>query len=290
MYKRILVATGGSPWSYAAVTYAVALAARTDAVLHILTVLTNPGSYATPDVLGATDIVVDLIERQGQGLLAQAVETAAAAGVACEPLSRWGGVPETILQTAMDEQCELIVLGSRTVSGWKRLQLGRNANAVASKAQQPVLIVKHPPSPMQQYGDLWHRVLVATGGSPWSDIAVEHALALARAHDFEVVLLHVIPERRRFRSRDPNSDEGTSILALAEARAEAMGVAYTSILLEGPVSSKIVDIATEQDCDGIILGSRGLGGWKRLMLGSISNAVAAKATLPVLVVKRFLLL
>lgn len=290
MYKRILVATGGSPWSHAAVTYAVALAARTDAVLHILTVLTNPGSYATLDVLGATDIVVDLIERQGQGLLAQAVETAAAAGVTCEPLSRWGGVPETILQTAMEEQCDLIVLGSRSVSGWKRLQLGRHANAVASKAQQPVLIVKHPPSPMQQYSDLWHRVLVATGGSPWSDIAVEHALALARAHDFEVVLLHVIPERRRFRSRDPNSDEGTSILALAEARAEAMGVAYTSILLEGPVSSKIVDIATEQDCDGIILGSRGLGGWKRLMLGSISNAVAAKATLPVLVVKRFLLL
>ncbi len=289
MYKRILVATGGSPWSHAAVTYAIALAVRTDAMLHILTVLTNPGSYATPDVLGATDIVVDLIERQGQGLLAHAADEAASAGVTCETMSRWGGVPETIIQTAMEEQCDLIVLGSRTVSGWKRLQLGRNANAVASKAQQPVLIVKQPPSPIQQYGDLWHRALVATGGSPWSDIAVEHALALARVHDFEVVLLHVIPERRRFRSGEPNADEGTSILALAEARAEAMGVAYTSILLEGPISSKIVDIATAQDCDSIILGSRGLGGWKRLMLGSISNAVAAKATLPVLVVKRFLL-
>nr|WP_089719882.1 universal stress protein [Candidatus Entotheonella palauensis] len=91
MYKRILVATGGSPWSHAAVTYAIALAMRTDAVLHILTVLTNPGSYATPDVLGATDIVVDLIERQGQGLLAQAADEAAAAGVTCETISRWGG-------------------------------------------------------------------------------------------------------------------------------------------------------------------------------------------------------
>jgi len=289
MYKRILVATGGSPWSQAAVTYAIALAVRTDAVLHILTVLTNPSSYATPDVLGATDIVVDLIERQGQELLAQAADEAAAAGVACEMLSRWGSVPGTIIETATEEQCELIVLGSRTVSGWKRLQLGRHANAVAAKAQQPVLIVKQPPSPMQQYGDLWHRVLVATGGSPWSDIAVEHALALARAYDFEVVLLHVIPERRRFRGGDPNSDEGTSILALAEARAEALGVSYMSILTQGPVSSKIVDVADEQDCDSILLGSRGLGGWKRLMLGSISNVVAAKASRPVLVVKRSLL-
>jgi nucleotide-binding universal stress UspA family protein len=289
MYKCILVATGGSPWSHAAVSYAIALAVRTDAVLYILTVLTNPGSYATPDILGATDIVVDLIERQGQGLLAQAADEAAAAGVTYEALSRWGSVPETIIQIATEEQCELIVLGSRTVYGWKRLQLGRYANAVASKAQQPVLIVKRPPLPMQQYGDLWHRVLVATGGSPWSDIAVEHALALARAHDFEVVLLHVMPERRRFRGADPGSDEGTTILALAEARAEAMGVSYTSILTQGPVSTKIVDVAAQQDCDSIILGSRGLGGWKRLMLGSISNAVAAKASLPVLVVKRFLL-
>jgi nucleotide-binding universal stress UspA family protein len=31
-----------------------------------------------------------------------------------------------------------------------------------------------------------------------------------------------------------------------------------------------------------------LGGWKRLMIGSISNAVAVKAAMPVLIVKRFL--
>ena len=39
----------------------------------------------------------------------------------------------------------------------------------------------------------------------------------------------------------------------------------------------------------MILGSRGLTGFKRLMIGSISNAVAAKTLLPVLIVKRFFL-
>ena len=287
MYKHVLVATGGSPWSNAAVAYAIAIAARTGANLCILTVLTNPGSYATPDVMGATDMVVDLVERQGQELLEHAALQAEAAGVSYQILRRWGGIPETILQTAAEEDCELIVLGSRTVSGWKRLQLGRIANAVASKAQQPVLVVKHPPSPALD-SPLWERVLVATGGSPWSDIAVEHAIALAQAHHFELILLHVIPRKRWSRSQEPNADEGTSILALAEARAEAAGVTYRSILTLGDISSKIAEIATEQDCQSIILGSRGLGGWKRLMIGSISNAVAVKAAMPVLVVKRFL--
>lgn len=287
MYKHILVATGGSPWSNAAVAYAIAIAARTGADLCILTVLTNPGSYATPDVMGATDMVVDLVERQGQELLEQAASQAEAAGVSYQILRRWGGIPETILQTADDEDSELIVLGSRTVSGWKRLQLGRIANAVASKAQQPVLVVKHPPPPALDR-PLWERVLVATGGSPWSDIAVAHAIALAQAHHFELLLLHVIPRKRWGRAQEPNADEGTSILALAEARAEAAGVAFRSILTHGDISSTIAETAAEQDCQSIVLGSRGLGGWKRLMIGSISNAVAVKAAMPVLVVKRFL--
>ena len=287
MYKHVLVATGGSPWSNAAVAYAIAIAARTGADLCILTVLTNPGSYATPDVMGATDMVVELVERQGQELLEHAASQAEAAGVSYQILRRWGGIPETILQTADDEDSELIVLGSRTVSGWKRLQLGRIANAVASKAQQPVLVVKHPPPPALD-SPLWERVLVATGGSPWSDIAVAHAIALAQAHHFELLLLHVIPRKRWGRAPEPNADEGTSILALAEARAEAAGVAFRSILMHGDISSTIAETAAEQDCQSIVLGSRGLGGWKRLMIGSISNAVAVKAAMPVLVVKRFL--
>lgn len=287
MYKHVLVATGGSPWSNAAVAYAIAIAARTGASLHILTVLTNPGSYATPDVMGATDMVVDLVERQGQDLLEQAAAQAQAAGVSCQTLRRWGGVPETILQTAAEENSELIVLGSRTVSGWKRLQLGRIANAVASKAQQPVLVIKQPPPPNFDT-PLWERVLVATGGSPWSDIAVEHAISLAKHHNFEIILLHVIPRKRWGRSQEPNADEGTSILALAEARAEAAGVSFHSVLTHGDINSKIVETATDQNCQSIILGSRGLSGWKRLMIGSISNAVAVKAEMPVLVVKRFL--
>jgi nucleotide-binding universal stress UspA family protein len=54
------------------------------------------------------------------------------------------------------------------------------------------------------------------------------------------------------------------------------------------VTEAILDTTAQQHCDLIVLGSRGLTGWKRLMLGSISNAVAVKAAQPVMIVKRFL--
>jgi nucleotide-binding universal stress UspA family protein len=289
MYKRILVATGGSPWSDAAVAYATALAAHMGAELRILTVLIMHAAYAMPDMVASSELVMESVERQGQELLEQAAARAASAGVGYTTVCKWGNVPETILQTAVEEQCDLITLGSRLVTGRKRLWLGSIASTVSAKAQQPVLVVKQPPPPGAA-SLLWRRVLVATGGSPWSDAAVDYTLTLAQAQQLEVCLLHVDTKRRR-----PTDDVRTTmaeekgILTLAEARAAATCVPYEAKLAYGDVTEAILETATSRECDVIILGSRGLTGWKRLMLGSISNAVAVKATLPVLIVKRFLL-
>ena len=287
MYKRVLVATGGSPWSDAAVSYAIAWAACTGAELRILSVLASPVAYTMPDVMASPELLMESLERQGHALLDRIAAQAERAGVRCTTLLKWGNVSETILQTAAEEDCELITLGSRVVTGLKRLVVGRTLNAVAAKAQRPVLVIKHPPAPTAGLA-LWRRILVATGGSPWSDVAVDHALALARAQGLTVALLCVDASRvRSFLSSA--ASEAKNTLALAEARAAAAGVTYEAHLAYGNIADAIRETATSRACDAIILGSRGLTGFKRLMLGSISTAVAAKTLLPVLIVKRFLL-
>jgi len=286
MYTRILIATGGSPWSDAAAAYAIALAAHMGADLCILTVLNVSGVYAMPDVMASSELLMESVEQQGQEMLAHTAARAIDAGVPHVALLKWGNVAETILQTAAEEQCDLIVLGSRGLSCFKRLMLGSISNAVAAKAQCPVLVIKQPPlAPLR-----WRRVLVATGGSPWSDAAVDHAIELARVQQLEVCLLYVDQRRsRRMDSLFSLTSDGKNVLALAEARAAAAGVPYEATLTQGDVTTTILATATEQRCDVIILGSRGLTGFKRLMLGSTSNAVSATAPVPVLIVKRFLL-
>ncbi len=73
----------------------------------------------------------------------------------------------------------------------------------------------------------------------------------------------------------------------ATQQASEAGVAYTTELAWGRIAEVICRVASERNCDLIGLGSRGLTGFTRFMLGSISNAVAAKAPCPVLIVKEY---
>ena len=282
MYTRILVATGGSPWSHAALTYAITLAARMGAELRILTVLTLPASYTGKNA-SSMNLVMGSIENAAQELLEEAADRALRANVPYTTHYAWGPIPTTILQTATEEACDLIVLGSRRVAGCQRRTLGRIANVVAAQAPQPVLIVKRPVVPQALLGQ---RILVATGGSPWSEAAVNHALRLAQTQDFEVCLMHVERESPQA-VEEGSSSEGKQLLAQTEARAAAAGIAYAGILDTGPIPYAILETASRQQCSAIIVGSRGVMGWKRPLLGHIASTVAARADLPVLIVKHF---
>jgi nucleotide-binding universal stress UspA family protein len=283
MYRRILVATGGSPWSHAALTYAIALAARMGAELRILAVLTLPTSYSADQNASSMHLVMSSIENAAQELLEEAADRAVRANVPYTTHYTWGPIPTTILQTATEGACDLIVLGSRRVAGCQRRTLGRIANVVAAQAPQPVLIVKRPLVPQALHGK---RILVATGGSPWSEAAVQHTLMLAQNQDFEVCLMHVERDAP-VTDAERSHSEGKQLLAQTEARAAAAGIAYAGVLDSGPIPHAILATARRRQCSAIIVGSRGVMGWKRPLLGHIASTVAARADLPVLIVKHF---
>ena len=190
MYRDILVATGGSPWSEAAVAAAIAIAARTGARLRILTVLPDPAAPA-PSPVRRGEGADGSTEPQGQELLAVAAVQAQRAGVATETICIRGDVAVTILQSTAARPCDLVILGTRLVTG-KRLRLGDIINIVTAKVPQPVLLVKQPP-PGRVASPFGPRLLVPTGGSPWSDDAVDSAITLALTEGFSICLLHVVP-------------------------------------------------------------------------------------------------
>ena len=64
-----------------------------------------------------------------------------------------------------------------------------------------------------------------------------------------------------------------------------MGVNVHSEVRSGDPAKEIVDLAVMTEADLIIIGSRGLSGIKKWVLGSVSEKVAQQSPCPVLIVK-----
>jgi nucleotide-binding universal stress UspA family protein len=141
MFRRILVATGGSPWSQHAVETAIRLATAEGAQLCIIHVLEDDPQYQ-PQALSSSDPQFRAeIEEAGKRILAQASQRASQAKVAHDALVQWGAIPEQIVQAAVQNRSEVIVMGTRHLTGDKRLMTGRICNAVIATAPCPVLVV-----------------------------------------------------------------------------------------------------------------------------------------------------
>ena len=77
--------------------------------------------------------------------------------------------------------------------------------------------------------------------------------------------------------------EGHLAEALDEARAEARDVQIETIAVEGQPAKALVEVA--KGADLLVVGSRGLGGFRELLLGSVSQQCAQHATCPVVIVR-----
>lgn len=139
------------------------------------------------------------------------------------------------------------------------------------------------------------KILVATDFSPESEPAIDAALELARGSG-RVTLLHVCeapaystPSSLSMYIPAPELTEeviSAARFALDKRRARCAGkgfavdVAWTM----GTPAKEIVRYASDHGFDLIVVGTHGLSGFRRLVLGSVAEAVVRTADRPVLTV------
>ena len=139
------------------------------------------------------------------------------------------------------------------------------------------------------------KALVPVDGSAAAHRAVRHVVALAHIYpSIEAVLLNVQPdvdswEVRRVLTRNEVEalEESRGGDALQEDREvlEGAGIRFTPLVEIGPAAETIARIARVQGCDGIVMGTRGLGAVSSMMLGSVSSQVLHLSDLPITLVK-----
>lgn len=134
-------------------------------------------------------------------------------------------------------------------------------------------------------------ILCPTDFSPGSAAAFAQACELARDCDARLVVLHA------FGPVVPIGDEGvlisnnieelwaTARQQLDAIRPPAADIRMERVLRDGPSTETILAVADEMKADLIVMGTHGRSGFRRLLLGSVTEDVLRRAACPVLTVK-----
>ena len=132
-------------------------------------------------------------------------------------------------------------------------------------------------------------ILFPTDFSDLSQHAFALACSLARDHSAKIIVLHVYPPPVNYGEiiarQQPESYEEVLWENLENIRSSDGSIEVEHHLVEGEAAKEIVRLATEMDCDMIVMGTHGRTGLGRLLMGSTAEAVVRRAPCPVLTLK-----
>jgi nucleotide-binding universal stress UspA family protein len=184
----------------------------------------------------------------------------------------------------------LLVLGARGLGGFKGLLLGSVSLHCLHHARSPIAIVRTPPAPRTSEADM-EQIIVGIDGSQASREALRWAAQEARLRQasLQVVMAWHTPYVTGYPyvagAFDPALFEREARKTLDELvdELDTVGIPEVERVL-GMGDAAVLLLTASKDADLLVVGSRGLGGFAGLMLGSVGHHLAHHATCPLVIV------
>lgn len=283
MYDTVLVPTDGSDIASITGEVAIAVAARFDATIEALYVSTDGSPEPSPDAQS------EARNRRGQDALAKIEKRAADAAVeSTTALVEANGsdpIYRTILDYADSSDTDLIVMGTHGRTGVGRIVLGSVTEQTLRESPVPVMALHENTAFSGDFDSL----LVPTDGSDAAESALDHGIELALTtgatlHIISVVDVGAVAGSYNVEGVADKLREGSNeALGTAVERAEDAGVSsIESTVLTGAPGRSICEYANQHGIDTIAMGTRGLTGVERLVLGSVTERVVRRSPVPVI--------
>jgi nucleotide-binding universal stress UspA family protein len=300
---KILLATDGSEEAASAARAAAELSEETGSEVHVCYVLPTEaevvGRHFYSDEI--RESVIEQAERDARSFLEeQAQRVSSEGGKVAETHLRVGRPDKEILRLAGVLEAGTIVMGSRGLGAAGRALMGSVSDSVVRHAHCPVMVMRGEPVVFPT------KILLATDGSREAELAARTAADLGEKTGSELHLVHVFgiapvgppvyPEATDLQGVEYEA-EAEERQRISEQRAREVleaevekvrstgGMVAQAHLLEGRVAPEVVALAEEIGAGLIVIGSRGHGGIRRALMGSVSDSVVRHAHCPVLVVR-----
>lgn len=288
----VVVAVDGSTADEPVVDWAADEAARLKAPLRLVTVV-DPQVQLTPyeSLVSGAPSLAEHLDDGAHRILDRAVERARARRDDVDDVGTavpWG--PPAAALVRLSENAVRVVVGAPARGRLERILLGSVALPVVAHAHCPVVVV-----PADTVVAPPRRILVAVDGSDASTRAVEMAFTIAEASHATVTC--VLGWNLEVHEGVVVTERSSERWAAVEERYAALGhrtvdpvaarhpgVDVDVMVRHGSPARAVVEAAAELEVDLVIVGSRGLGGFKGLLLGSVSRRVVEHAGRVVVVV------
>jgi nucleotide-binding universal stress UspA family protein len=280
-YRKILVAVDSSESSKNALHQAFKLANEEKCWITVTSVV--PPYEGEIEILGVKDIRAAL-RKPCEDALDEVQKIAKTERMLVKTVCQEGEVYERIVDLADAENCDVIVMGRRGLRRIERTLIGSVTARVIGHTQRDVLVVPNGTT----VG--WKMIVLATDGSKYSAAAAERAIAFAKSYGGELKVLSVVDVPSEFYADAPQAVEdlvrkAKGFVADVKNQAEAAGVSAETFVVEAEAYQAVNNLAQEQKANMIVLGSHGRTGLRRLLMGSVTEAVIGHASCPVLIVK-----
>ncbi len=267
--EKLLVATDGSKFSKSAIREALNLAKTCSSKLIAVSVVKTNVEFE--DLVPQ---VVEKAEREVREHLESVKNKALKEGLDCEIVIHRSEEPfRDIVNDAVKNQVNMIIVGTHGRTGLKRLMMGSVTAKVIGHAPCNVMVV-----PMDARITL-EKILIATDGSIYSELASREAISIAKRTNSGLIALSIA-------KKDENLPVAKESIDMVREVAEREGIKVDALTLKGEPYEVIVKTAKQKNAGLIVVGSHGRTGVERLLMGSVTERVIGHSGTAVLVVRK----
>lgn len=142
---------------------------------------------------------------------------------------------------------------------------------------------------------LFNRILIATDGSESAEKAASHAVYIAKMAGAELYALYVISTKYSVTTRSVKgwTDEfeeglakrGRTAICNVEQLGKEADIEIKPVFLKGIPAEEILNYAEKNNIDLIVMGTKGLKGIEKLLVGSVAENVIRHSKVPVMIVR-----